>query len=42
MNRPNIVFVMADDTGWGDVGCNIPDSKIPTPNIDRLAAEGTR
>jgi len=42
MNHPNIVVILADDTGYGDVGCYNPDSKIPTPNIDRLAAEGTR
>jgi len=39
---PNIVFVMADDMGIGDVGCYNPDSKIPTPNMDRLAAQGIR
>ena len=40
--RPNIVFIMADDAGYGDVGCYNPDSKIPTPNIDRLAEGGVR
>ncbi len=40
--RPNIIFIMADDLGYGDPGCNNPDSKIPTPNIDRLAREGMR
>ncbi len=39
---PNIVFVMADDMGYGDVGCYNPESKIPTPNMDRLAREGIR
>lgn len=38
--RPNIIFIMADDMGYGDVSCLNPDSKIPTPNIDKLAAEG--
>lgn len=40
--HPNIIFIMADDMGYGDVGCYNPDSKIPTPNMDRLAKEGTR
>src|SRR5262245_51018175 len=39
---PNIVLVLADDMGYGDPGCYNPDSKIPTPNIDRLAAQGVR
>ena len=39
---PNIVFVLADDLGYGDVGCYNPNSKIPTPNIDRLAENGLR
>ncbi|MEO6789034.1 MAG: arylsulfatase [Chthoniobacteraceae bacterium] len=41
-NRPNIVFILADDLGYGDLGCYNRDSKIPTPNLDRLAAEGMR
>ncbi len=40
--RPNIVLIMADDMGYGDVGCYNPESKIPTPNIDRLAEQGVR
>ncbi|MCF7958891.1 MAG: arylsulfatase [Phycisphaerae bacterium] len=39
---PNILFILADDLGYGDVACYNPDSKIPTPNLDRLAAEGMR
>jgi len=39
---PNIVILLTDDLGYGDPGCYNPDSKIPTPNIDRLAAEGMR
>ena len=40
--KPNIVIVLADDMGWGDPQSYQPDSKIPTPNIDRLAQEGMR
>lgn len=40
--KPNIIYILADDMGYGDMGCNNPDSKIPTPNLDRLAAEGVR
>ena len=39
---PNIVVVLADDLGSGDVRCYSPEGKIPTPNLDRLAAEGMR
>jgi arylsulfatase A-like enzyme len=38
--RPNIVFIFADDWGWGDLGCH-GHPYVKTPNIDRLAAEGT-
>jgi len=40
--RPNILYIMADDMGYGDLGCQNAESKIPTPNLDRLAAQGTR
>jgi len=40
--RPNIVYILADDMGYGDLGCQNPESKIPTPNLDRLASEGIR
>jgi len=40
--KPNIVFILCDDLGYGDVACNNPEGKIPTPRIDRLAGEGMR
>ncbi len=39
---PNIIFIMADDLGFGDVGCYNARSLIPTTNIDALAAQGVR
>ncbi len=39
--RPNVVFIIADDLGYGDLGC-YGQKQILTPNLDRLAAEGTR
>ena len=39
-DRPNMIFILADDQGFGDVGALNPESKIPTPNIDRIANEG--
>ncbi|MCX7007226.1 MAG: sulfatase-like hydrolase/transferase [Kiritimatiellaeota bacterium] len=41
LEKPNIIFVLTDDMGYGDVGCN-GGKFVPTPNIDRLASEGTR
>ena len=40
--KPNIIFILADDMGYGDCSINNPESKIPTPNIDRLAKAGVR
>ncbi len=40
--RPNIIFIMTDDQGYGDAGSYNPESKIPTPGIDRIAKEGIR
>ena len=38
---PNIIFIMADDLGWGELGC-YGQKRIKTPCIDRLASEGMR
>lgn len=38
--KPNIVFILTDDQGVGDVSALNPNGKIPTPNIDRIANEG--
>ena len=40
--RPNIIYILADDHGYGDLGCYNEESKIPTPNMDRLVREGMR
>ena len=39
--KPNVIFILSDDLGYGDLGC-YGQTKIKTPNIDRLAAEGAR
>ena len=39
--QPNIVFIMADDLGWRDLGC-FGSTFHQTPNLDKLAARGTR
>jgi arylsulfatase A-like enzyme len=42
-SRPNILIILADDLGYGDVQCyNSQRGKVPTPNMDRLASEGMR
>ena len=42
-SRPNIVLILADDLGYGDVSCyNREASRIATPNVDRLATQGMR
>jgi arylsulfatase A-like enzyme len=40
--RPNIVFILADDLGYMDIGANNPNTFYETPNIDRLAAQAMR
>ena len=39
--KPNIVFILADDLGYGDLGC-YGQKQIQTPHLDRMAREGTR
>ncbi|MEY4088740.1 MAG: Arylsulfatase [Verrucomicrobiota bacterium] len=38
--RPNVIFILADDLGWGDLSC-YGNTVLRTPNLDRLAAEGS-
>ena len=40
--KPNVIVILTDYQGWGDLTCYHPDSKIVTPNMDRLASEGLR
>ena len=40
VRKPNIIMLFADDLGYGDLQCFNPDSKVPTPNLDRLAEQG--
>jgi arylsulfatase A len=39
---PNVLLILADDLGYGDLRCYNADAKVPTPQLDRLAAEGLR
>ena len=39
-DSPNVVFMLADNLGWGDLSCY--GGRVPTPRIDSLAAEGLR
>ncbi|GAB3899224.1 arylsulfatase [Larkinella knui] len=41
-DRPNIIYIMADDLGYGNLSCYNPESPVKTPNLDQLAREGTR
>ena len=38
--KPNVLLILADDLGYGDISCYNPQSKISTPNLDRLASNG--
>lgn len=38
--HPNILLILADDLGYGDVACYNDESRVPTPNLDRLARQG--
>lgn len=40
-SKPNIIYIMCDDMGWGDLGC-YGQQLIATPNLDRMASEGMR
>src|SRR5689334_18843442 len=40
--KPNIVVILADDFGWGSLGCYGAAPGVKTPNLDRLAREGRR
>ena len=42
IKNPNIIFILADDMGYGDLGCYNSESKIPTPNMDKLASQGIK
>ena len=40
-DQPNIIYILADDLGWGDLSC-YGQKTLKTPNLDRLAKEGMR
>lgn len=41
-NNPNVIYILADDIGYGDLSCYNKNGKISTPHLDRLAAEGAK
>ncbi|MCX6612777.1 MAG: sulfatase-like hydrolase/transferase, partial [Acidobacteria bacterium] len=40
--KPNVIIILADDLGTGDVACYSPEAKLRTPNLDKLARQGMR
>ncbi|AWW32724.1 arylsulfatase [Echinicola strongylocentroti] len=40
--KPNIIYILADDLGYGDLRCFNPNGKIPTPNLDEMASNGMK
>ncbi len=40
--QPNILFILADDMGYGELSCYNTETKVPTPNIDRICAQGVK
>ncbi len=38
--RPNLIYILCDDLGYGDISALNPEGKIQTPHVDRLVAEG--
>ena len=40
LEMPNIIYILADDMGYGDIGVYNSESKIPTPTLDAMAANG--
>ncbi|MGO3306599.1 MAG: arylsulfatase, partial [Sphingobacterium sp.] len=42
VRKPNIIFILADDLGYGNVSAYNPNSPLVTPNIDQLAADGIK
>ncbi len=41
-NTPNVIFIIADDLGYGELSCQNPETDVPTPRIDSIAANGVR
>ncbi|MCL3780495.1 arylsulfatase [Prolixibacteraceae bacterium JC049] len=42
VKKPNVIFILADDLGYGDLSCFNEQSKITTPNLDQMASQGVR